>query len=151
MEVLTTEPHLTNLESSSSEFIVMLAKLCLKSGDNFMGGDSLVREKSHDHPLIRLHHKRTLNGFSRLDWKNNFFKNDTLESNLIYWTLRQLDSVEIYGYERRASHLRAWGWRLYLLTRRNDRRALTHDVRVRKEVLDTNERITFQFLEKRSQ
>jgi hypothetical protein len=62
-DVLTTESHLNNPESNSSKFVGMLSKLCLKSGGHFVGGDSLVREKSDDHSLIILHLKRTFNTF----------------------------------------------------------------------------------------
>jgi hypothetical protein len=72
MEVLTTEPGLSNPESNCSKFGHMFTKMCLKSGWNLVGDDVLVPEKSNDHSLIMLHHKQTLNELERPEWKDNF-------------------------------------------------------------------------------
>jgi hypothetical protein len=50
----------------------MFTKLGLKSGCNLVRVDSLVPEKSNDHPLIMLYNKQTLDEFSDPEWKNNF-------------------------------------------------------------------------------
>jgi hypothetical protein len=49
---------------------------------------------------------------------NFFSKSNTPKSNLIYRAFRKLDIVEIYCHERQTLHLSAWGWGMYLLTRR---------------------------------
>jgi hypothetical protein len=49
----------------------MLNKLYVMSGGDFVSGDSLVREKSNDHSLIILHHKRIFHEFQGPEWKNN--------------------------------------------------------------------------------
>jgi hypothetical protein len=90
-----TESHLTNPESNSSKFLGMLSKLGLKFGGNFVGADSLRPEKSNHNSLITLHPKRTLTGFSRLEWKNHVLESDTLKSNLSYQALRRLNIIEI--------------------------------------------------------
>jgi hypothetical protein len=63
MGILATEPYFSNPELNSSKFVSMFAKLCLKSGGNFVGANSIRPEKSNDHSLIILHHERTLNEF----------------------------------------------------------------------------------------
>jgi hypothetical protein len=63
MEVLTTEPSLSNPESNRSEFVCLFIKLCRKSGCNLVGAGSPVPEKSDDHSLIILHDKLPLMDF----------------------------------------------------------------------------------------
>jgi hypothetical protein len=100
MDVLTTEPCLSNLESNCSKFVGMFIKLCLKSGCNLVGVDSFVPEKSNDHFLIILYHKQILNEFEHPEWKDDFPESDTVKSNLIYLAFRRLHTVEIYCHER---------------------------------------------------
>jgi hypothetical protein len=118
MEVLTTESYLSNSESNCLESVGMFIKLCLKYGCNLVCVSSLVPEKSDDHFLIMLHHKRTLNGFWHPECKYNFLENDTVKSNLIYLAFRKIHTVEIYCHERQTLNLNAWGWDMYFPTRR---------------------------------
>jgi hypothetical protein len=107
MEVLTTEPYLSNPESNRLKFVCMFTELCLKSGCNSAGFGSLVPEKSDDHSLIIIHRKRTLNEFWRPEWKDDFLESDAAKSNLIYLTFRRLNTVEIYCHERQTLDLSA--------------------------------------------
>jgi hypothetical protein len=54
VQVLASEPYFRNPELNRYTFVGMFAKLCLKSGGNFVGADSLRSEKSNDHSLIIL-------------------------------------------------------------------------------------------------
>jgi hypothetical protein len=118
MEVLRTEPYLSNPESNRSEFVGMFSELCLKSGWNLVGVGSLVPEKSHNYSLIIFHHKRTVNGFWLPEWKDTFFESDTVKSNLIDLVFRRLHTVEIYSHERQTPDLSAGGWGMHFPTRR---------------------------------
>jgi hypothetical protein len=100
MEVLTTEPYLSNPESNYSKFVDMFIKLCLKSGCDLVGIDFFVLEKSDDHSLIILHHKWNLNGFWRPGWKDNFFRERHSQIQFDLLTFRRLCTVEIYYRER---------------------------------------------------
>jgi hypothetical protein len=85
----------------------MLTKLCLKSGSNLVGVDSLVAEKSDDRSLVTLHHKRTVDGFWRPEWKDDFLESDGLTFHLIYLACQRLHTVEIYCRERQTPDLSA--------------------------------------------
>jgi hypothetical protein len=113
IEVLTTESDVSNPESNYSKFVAMFTKLCLKSGCNFVGVDSLFPDKSNNHSLIMFHDKQTLHGFLRPGWKDNFSESDTVKSNLIDLAFQKLRTVERYSRERQILDLSASGWGMH--------------------------------------
>jgi hypothetical protein len=81
----TTEPHLCNRELNHSKLVNMFTKLCLPSVCNVASIDFLVQEKFDDHSLIKLHPKRTSNGFSGTKYENNYGLNRVLQLIWSVW------------------------------------------------------------------
>jgi hypothetical protein len=66
---------------------------------------SLIQEKYADRSLIVLHQKRTVNGLESIKMENNSGANSMPEIDLVYFTIRTVQTLEISSREMRTPEL----------------------------------------------